>query len=291
MLPPKLTLTVAFSLALPFLALAEAAVAEPVLLSGFAHPESVLPVGEAIFVSNLGAKLDPMGKDGDGFISRLSADGALVTLKAMTGLDAPKGMAFADGKLFVTDIDRVVGFDPSTGAQVFAASMDCATPCFFNDLAVAEGRLLLSDTAQGKLWALEIQSGAFTQLAEGMNGPNGVIWDAEQRRAVVVELGADFAGGDIYTWSEAEGLAKIPTSPHGVFDGLALLPDGRALVSDWVGLKGEAGALLAVDLATGATETLGLPQTLHGPADFALTADKLWLPAMLDGAVAVLPAP
>ncbi|MBL8563535.1 MAG: hypothetical protein JNN06_14785 [Gemmobacter sp.] len=286
MLHFKLILTAALGLALPV-----AAWAEPALLPGFAHPESVLPVGEAVFVSNLGAKLDPMGKDGDGFISRLGPDGATVALKAMTGLHAPKGMALLDGRLFVTDIDRVLGFDPASGAQVFEASMHCATPCFFNDLAEAEGRLLMTDTAQGKLWAVDVQSGAFALLAEGMDGANGVIWDAAQRRAVVVELGADFAGGDIYTWSEAAGLSKIPASPHGVFDGLALLPDGRALVSDWVGLKGEAGAVLAVDLATGATEALPLPQALHGPADFALTDDKLWLPAMLDGAVAVLPAP
>lgn len=286
MLPLKLTLTVALSLALPVTALAETA-----LRPGFSHPESVLLAGEAVFVSNLGAKLDPMGKDGDGFISRLDADGAVITLKAMTGLDAPKGMAFADGTLFVTDIDRVVGFDPSSGTEVFEAQMDCAIPCFFNDLAVAEGRLLLTDTAQGKLWALEVQSGAFTPLADGISGANGVIWDAAQARAVVVALGADFSGGDIYTWSEAAGLAPVPASPHGVFDGLALLPDGRALVSDWVGLKGEAGALLAVDLATGVAQALPLPQSFHGPADFALSKDKLWLPAMLDGTVAVLPVP
>lgn len=286
MLQIKLILTAALGLALPV-----AACAEPAVLPGFSYPESVALVGDAVYVSNLGAKLDPMGKDGDGFISHLGADGAVVALKAMTGLDAPKGIASLNGRLFVSDIDRVVGFDPATGAQVSEARMDCATPCFFNDLAVAEGRLLLTDTAQGKLWAVDVQGGAFTQLAEGMNGPNGVIWDAAQRRAVVVELGADFAGGDIYIWSEAAGLAKIPASPHGVFDGLALLPDGRALVSDWVGLKGEAGALLAVDLTTGSAETLPLPQQLHGPADFALTEDRLWLPAMLDQAVAILPAP
>lgn len=286
MLSPRFALIATLGLAWP-----AAVLAEPAILTGFAHPESVLPLADGAFVSNLGANLEPMAKDGDGFISRLDAHGAIVSLKAMTGLDAPKGMASLNGQLFVTDIDRVVGFDPASGAQVFEARMDCATPCFFNDLAVADERLLMTDTAQGKLWALDVATGAFTQLAEGISGANGVIWDAAEARAVVVALGADFSGGDIYTWSETAGLTKIPASPHGVFDGLALLPDGRALVSDWVGLKGEAGVLLAVDLATGGTEALPLPQALHGPADFALTEDKLWLPAMLDGAVAIMPAP
>jgi hypothetical protein len=42
------------------------------------------------------------------YISKVSPKGKMVNLKWMTGLDAPKGAAIHDGKLFVTDIDRLV---------------------------------------------------------------------------------------------------------------------------------------------------------------------------------------
>ena len=35
-----------------------------------------------------------------------------------TGLDAPKGMALANGQLYVADIDRLVEIDPATGKIV-----------------------------------------------------------------------------------------------------------------------------------------------------------------------------
>ncbi|HNA30950.1 MAG TPA: hypothetical protein PK437_12920, partial [Thiobacillaceae bacterium] len=36
-------------------------------IPGFSSPESVVAVGKDVFVSNLGVKLEPMEKDGDGF--------------------------------------------------------------------------------------------------------------------------------------------------------------------------------------------------------------------------------
>ena len=94
------------------------AASEPRVVTGFAHPESVLIDGDRRFVSNIGEKLDPLGHDGDGFLSELAADGRIVALHALPidgdRLDAPKGMAMLAGKLYVADIDRVVGFDLST---------------------------------------------------------------------------------------------------------------------------------------------------------------------------------
>lgn len=58
---------------------------------GFDLPESVSwDAGASVFyLSKLGA--DPMSKDGNGFISKLGADGKVATLKWVTRLDAPKG--------------------------------------------------------------------------------------------------------------------------------------------------------------------------------------------------------
>jgi len=96
------------------------------MVDGFAAPESVLVAGSRVFVSNIGAKLDPSAKDGDGFISELDRAGRMVARKAFPRnggepLHAPKGLALAGVRLYVADVDRVVGFKISSGAQVFEA--------------------------------------------------------------------------------------------------------------------------------------------------------------------------
>ena len=112
--------------------------------TGLATPESVLydADGDRYLVSNINGK--PYEKDGNGFISVLSPEGQVTTLKWIEGgknkvkLDAPKGMAIAKGVLYVADITVVRTFDAKTGAP----KGDIAIPgaSFLNDIAVGPGR-------------------------------------------------------------------------------------------------------------------------------------------------------
>ena len=73
--------------------------------TGLANPESITSDGKYLYVSNIGNKLDPSAKDGDGFISKLSLDGKVIEHSwADTKLNAPKGTAVIRGVLYVTDI-------------------------------------------------------------------------------------------------------------------------------------------------------------------------------------------
>lgn len=114
------TSAVLFALAVTLAGAPARAASEPRVVTGFAHPESVLIDGDRRFVSNIGEKLDPLGHDGDGFVSELDADGRIVALRALPidsdRLDSPKGMAMLGGRLYVADIDRIVGFDLSRAA-------------------------------------------------------------------------------------------------------------------------------------------------------------------------------
>jgi hypothetical protein len=281
------------------LALSAAARAEPArLVTGFSNPESVLLLGARRFVSNIGAKLDPLTKDGDGFISELDADGRVLALKAFPGegetLDAPKGMAVIGSTLYVADVDRVVGFDIASRRKVFEALAKDDTPILLNDLAAQGETLLVTDTLRGLLLRLDPKTGAFSTLAANLPGANGVVWDAPRKRILVAALGAKFDGGYVYEADEAGAARRLPDVPLGIYDGLAVLPDGRALVSDWVALSPPTpGALRWFDPKGGAPRPLDLGRSLVGPADFALDADKgeLWLPLIPEGAILVAPVP
>ena len=82
-------------------------------------PESALPVPAEGFayVSNVAGQ--PTDKDGNGFISKVSlADGKIIAPEWAKGLDAPKGLALSGGKLYASDIDKLVEIDPKTGKIV-----------------------------------------------------------------------------------------------------------------------------------------------------------------------------
>lgn len=264
-----------------------------VITSGFMHPESVLLGPSLRYVSNIGAELEPLKKDGDGFISILDAQGGLVELHAFTGLDAPKGMALIADELYVADVDRIVGFDLQTHQQTFVFQVDCEQPCLLNDIAAVDDRLLFSDTLRGRLYDLDPKTRQVTLLADDIPGANGIAWDKERGEAMIAALGADFAGGHLFTWSSAQGLRQIPNSPFGVFDGVAVLPNGQVLVSDWINLAGTPGAMLRLDPTTGAASDFPLQTPILGPADFSFdeTNNRLWIPSTLGDAVVILPVP
>ena len=57
----------------------------------------------------------PTKADENGFITKLSSNGEIDTLKWITGLHAPKGLGVHDGKLYAADVGRVVIMDIATG--------------------------------------------------------------------------------------------------------------------------------------------------------------------------------
>lgn len=272
------------------------AAAETRVVSGFSHPESVLIDGNRRFVSNVGAKLDPLGHDGDGFISELDADGRIVALHAFPSdggkLDAPKGMAVLGGTLYVADIDRVVGFDLTTRRQVFEAKVPAGGPTLLNDVAATQDALVVSDTLRSVVWRVDVHSGAFATIADGIPGANGIVRDAAGKRLLVVGLGAKFDGGDLFEIPDGGAARRIAKGPHGILDGLALLPDGRMVISDWRSIDPPTAGAVTLHAADGTlTKTLDFGRAIRGPADFAVDVAKgeIWIPAMVDETVVIAP--
>jgi len=276
---------------------AETASPDVTVITGFANPESVLIAGDRRYVSNLGAALDPLAKDGDGFISLLAADGRVLERRAFPPagetLDAPKGMALVGDRLYVADIDHVVGFSLESGAKVFDAALPSDAPALANDLAMLDkASLLLSDTLRGRLYRIDLTDGAVGLYAEDLPGANGIAVDPAGRRVYVVGVGTGFSGGDLFLLREGAEPQRVEGGPQGLLDGLVLLSDGRLLISDWVDFaQPGAGLLWQLPATGGIAEALPLGREIRGPADFALDrrSNSLWVPSMPDGTLVILP--
>ena len=261
------------------------------VVSGFASPESVVVAGEDVFVSNVGAKLEPMVKDGDGFISRLDRQGAIKSLKWAAQLNAPKGLIAVDGVLYVADIDRVLGYRISDGKRVFELDLAATGAQFLNAFARIDNRqLLLSATDLGKVFVIDLKARKYSELSFDTppRGPNGM--KLAGKRLIVAEWGSDGqANGGIKTYTLEGTRARLDKtfspSPAGLFDGVVDIGAQRWLVANWVKFE-PAGLLQVLDTRTGQVSVANPNLPLAGPADLFLDDQgKLWVPGMMEGKV------
>ncbi|TIS74457.1 MAG: hypothetical protein E5W94_24745, partial [Mesorhizobium sp.] len=103
--------SVLFSILLLGVAGSPATAEEVWSLDGLKAPESVLfdTKRNVFYVSNIVG--EPAGKDGIGYLSKVSPDGKLQTAEWVTGFNAPKGLVMQGDTLFVTDIDRLMALN------------------------------------------------------------------------------------------------------------------------------------------------------------------------------------
>ncbi|HJP68145.1 MAG TPA: hypothetical protein VJ846_04510, partial [Sphingomicrobium sp.] len=148
----------------------------------------------------------------------------------------------------------------------------------------------LTDTFRNAVYRLDLRSGAYTELTNQIPGANGIVYDQTNRRAIVVGLGERFSGGDLFFLGIDGALKRANKGPHGILDGLELLPDGRMVVSDWIAVDRPTSGVLKVLSSEGdVLRTLDLGIAIHGPADFAIDKATLtfWIPALIDNKVVI----
>jgi hypothetical protein len=258
-------------------------------IPGFASPESVVVVGNEVFVSNLGVKLEPLEKDGDGFIAKLDRQGNIKTLRWVDKLNGPKGLLAMEGILYVADIDRVLGYRIRDGKQVFDLDMSATGGKFFNALARFDNRyLLVTATDLNKVFVIDLRGQKYSELAFDIPplGPNGL--KKMGNRLIVVEWGTDnLPNGTVKTY-RLEGLSAkldkqfMDTQP-GYFDGVVDLGANRWLISNWVKFE-PVGLLQVLDTRTGRVSIANDKAPIAGPADMFLDDQgKLWVPGMMEG--------
>jgi hypothetical protein len=260
--------------------------------TGFASPESVLVHKDRIFVSNINGK--GLDADNNGFISELSADGTVKTLKLFEGgkaykLNAPKGLAAFGDTLYVADIDTVRSFDLKKGTHKADIPIPKAT--FLNDLVASEdGKIYVSDSGlkagrdgfepsgTDAIHVIERGKVKLVASAEKFNRPNGLAL-INKKDLVVTTYGSNevFVLGN----DEAE-MERVTKTPKGALDGVAAA--GGLLVSSW-----EGGAIYHGTLGTadGEGKFEVVMEGLKAPADITFDAKRGWIlvPRLLEDKV------
>ncbi len=203
----------------------------------FSIPESVFfdPSREVLYVSNING--GAAEKNGQGFISRLTLDGAIETHAWIRGLNAPKGMALYGNILSIADIDRVVQVDIPAG--VVTAIHEIPGARFLNDVAVdEEGTLYVSDSSRQNSVIYRLGKGTATVWLDGAEiaQPNGLFIE---KGFLIVGNSGD---GRLKKVSLTDkGIRTLADTGAGI-DGIAGDGRGNYFISDWRGKTSLVGA-------------------------------------------------
>ncbi|HUG39789.1 MAG TPA: hypothetical protein VMM12_04855 [Longimicrobiales bacterium] len=198
---------------------------------GFDGPEAVRfdPDQDVWFVASFGpGEGEP--RDGDGYVSRMLAEGVVDSARFMTGTDAaplhmPRGMVIKGDTLWVADVDGVHGFDRRDGRHLAFIDFRAHEPGFLNDIAAGpDGALYVTDTGRARVYRVAGAGGQPEIVADSLPAaPNGITWDAARDAFLLAPWGE---GRVILSLTTAGRVDSVATVPALRFDGIERVPAG-----------------------------------------------------------------
>ena len=194
-----------------------------------------------IFASQIAGA--PDGRDGNGRIVKLDANGKVVDAKWVTGLNAPKGLRVVNGTLWVADLGEAVAVDVASGKITRRVPLEGAM--FPNDVAAgADGTVYISDMMGNKIYAVRDGKASVFVEGEQLEHPNGILVEGD--RLIVGGWGGPQIKPDFSTETPGHLFAidlktkqktLITQQPIGNIDGVESDGSGGYVVTDY--LKGQ----------------------------------------------------
>ncbi|PWQ95747.1 SMP-30/gluconolactonase/LRE family protein [Leucothrix arctica] len=252
-------------------------------LSGFNQPESVLAdtTNKVLYVSNINGS--PVEATGNGYISRVSELGDILDHKWVTGLGSPKGMASANGMLYVADLTFLRVIDIAQGKVV--NSVEVANSKMLNDVTVDdEGNVYVTDLLAGGIYRYADKKITRWFDHEDIPHPNGIQYDKGQ--LLIGSWGKDIQSD--FTTSEAGSVYRLGLKTKrltldekaeqiGNLDGISVSGE-NIITNDWIN-----GNVFEVS----SSGTKLLFNAGKGAADTSVIDGKLYVPMMMDNRVDV----
>ncbi|TPL45382.1 ATP/GTP-binding protein [Mesorhizobium sp. B2-4-6] len=254
--------------------------------TGFQQPESALvdAAHNRMVVSNIAG--NPGDADGNGYLSLLSMDGKVIARHWVDGMDAPKGMAIASGRLYAADITKVRVVDLASGRLV--ETIDVPGAVFLNDMTQdSAGKVYVSDMLADTIYRIDGDRPELFVKDALLASPNGVF--ADGGRLIVASWGKGINKTDFST-AEPGGLLSVDLATKKV----APLP-GAQEFADLDGVLAIGDTIYATAYLTGTLYSYkpgGAPEAVArfkpGSADIGTDGKRIFVPLMGEGEVVAL---
>lgn len=257
---------------------------------GFQHPESVIAHKKHLFVSNTGEKLEPLAKDGDGYITLLSRkDNKVIEQKFISDLNSPKGMFVKRGVLYVADVDKVVGYNIKTKKKVFEKNLANNGALYLNDVTRAPFGIYVSATLNDGFYKIN-NRGKVKEIKLKNNhlvGVNGIS-RKPLGKVFVANFGEDTKQGNVGKFGTV--IKKYKTLKNGgINDGI--VTKGKIYYTDWVNRTENDGDIISMRRNGKKVRVNHINTNLSGPSDIYVDRKQrvLWVPAMNENKIVAVP--
>ena len=191
------------------------------MAQSYNNPESIVydQVGDRYFISN---------KAGNTIV-QLDSDHEQ-TLFISSNLNAPKGLLIVGDTLISVNNTSVQGFLLSDASRIFNILIDRAV--FMNDVTTDnKGKLYVSDTSNGVIYQISLETGEYSTLVDSIISPNGLLFDSKRNAILICNWGYD-AKIQSFNLSDST-LSNLVTTELSNLDGLASDKAGNIYVSSW----------------------------------------------------------
>ncbi|MBT8142803.1 MAG: PQQ-binding-like beta-propeller repeat protein [Gammaproteobacteria bacterium] len=197
------------------------------VLENLDSPESVVLSTDKSFyyVSNVNGEGD--AKDENGYIARVSLQGELLQQYWASGLNGPKGLALSGTTLYVSDIDQLVAIDTATGQII--KRVDVPGAKFLNDVAVSSVGVLVSDSANARIYNYVDDSISVWFEDERLGGVNGLL--PQTNRLLITTM----SKGELLSLEWESKTLSVLAGDMKNADGIVMLDNGSFIVSSWPG--------------------------------------------------------
>ncbi|AZI27430.1 ATP-binding protein [Pedobacter sp. G11] len=188
-------------------------------------PESVVYMAnrKELYVSLIDGEGN--AKDGKGGVAILNLDGTIKNATWISGLNAPKGMAVYNGKLYVADLDVVHAIDLKTAK--IAETVKVPDAVFLNDIAIEKkGIVYVSDTRTNKIH--QISQGESRVYIDQVTAANGLKFINNELHVL--------SGFQLLKFDKNKSKTIITEGLEKSGDGLEPLGNGDFLVTCWAGI-------------------------------------------------------
>lgn len=218
------------------------------------------PDDHSLFVSCING--NPVDKDGNGFISKISLSGDIIMQKWIEGLNAPKGMGLYKNLLYVTDIDRIVLIDVTTSEIVEEFQIKDAK--FLNDIAIdQEGNVFITDMATNKIHLLSNNKVETWFEDSEIISPNGLLVSKS-------DLVVGTKNGIFHIRLKDKKFWHMVKNTGGI-DGIKIFQENNYIISDW------SGKVQLVNMEDEPIELLNTTDQGINAADFEFISESNWI--------------